>query len=72
MQKHPQKMICKKGVLKSFARIAGKHLCQSIFFHKVASSAALVCNFFKEEGLAQLFSCGFWEIFENTIFTELL
>ena len=25
----------KKGVLKSFAKFTGKHLCQSLFFNKV-------------------------------------
>ena len=28
---------CKKVVLKSFAKFTGKHLCQILFFHKVAS-----------------------------------
>ena len=27
---------CKKGVLKNFAKFTGKHLCQSLFFNKVA------------------------------------
>ena len=26
---------CKKGVLRSFAKFAGKYLCQSLFFNKV-------------------------------------
>ena len=29
-------VFCKKGVLKIFAKFRGKHLCQSIFFNKVA------------------------------------
>ena len=29
-------VFCKKGFLKSFPKFAGKHLCQSIFFNKVA------------------------------------
>ena len=29
-------MFCKKGVLENFAIFAGKHLCQSVFFNKVA------------------------------------
>ena len=28
--------VLKKGVLKDFAEITGKHLCQSLFFNKVA------------------------------------
>ena len=29
-------MFCKKGVLKNSANFTGKHLCQSLFFNKVA------------------------------------
>ena len=29
-------VFCKKGVLRSFVKFTGKHLCQSIFFNKVA------------------------------------
>ena len=28
--------ICKEGVLRNFAKFTGKHLCQSLFFNKVA------------------------------------
>ena len=30
-------MFCKKGVPENFAKFTGKHLCQSLFFNKVAS-----------------------------------
>ena len=46
----------KKGVLKNLAKFTGKHLCQSLFFNKVAGQA---CNFIKKETLAQVFSCEF-------------
>ena len=29
-------VFCKKGVLRNFAKFIGKHLCQSLFFNKVA------------------------------------
>ena len=29
-------MLCKKGVLRNFVKFTGKHLCQSLFFNKVA------------------------------------
>ena len=29
-------VFCKKGVLKNFTKVTGKHLCQSLFFNKVA------------------------------------
>ena len=34
----------KKGVLKNFAKLTGKHLCQSLFFNKAAG----VSKFFKD------------------------
>ena len=30
------KVFCTKGVLRNFAKFSGKHLCQSLFFNKVA------------------------------------
>ena len=32
---HPE-VFCKKGVLRNFAKLIGKYLCQSFFFNKVA------------------------------------
>ena len=32
---HPQ-VFCEKGALRNFAKFTGKHLCQSLFFNKVA------------------------------------
>ena len=29
-------MFCEKGFLENFTRFTGKHLCQSLFFNKVA------------------------------------
>ena len=37
------------------------------FVNKVAGAA---CNFIKKETLAQVFSCEFYEISKNTVFTE--
>ena len=48
-------VFCKKRVLKNFTKFTGKHLCQSLFFNKVA-------------GLSQVFSCEFCEIFKNAYF----
>ena len=61
-----QKCSVKKGVLRNVAKFTGNHLCQSIFFNKVAGA----CNFIKKETLAQVFSCEFCEISKNTFFTE--
>ena len=45
-------VFCEKGVLRNFAKFTGKHLCQSLFFNKVAGGA---CNFIKKETLTQVF-----------------
>ena len=29
-------VLCRKGVLRNFAKLTGKHLCRSLFFNKVA------------------------------------
>ena len=57
---HPRYSI-RKGVLRNFAKLTGKHLCQSLFFNKV-----------KKETLSQVFSCEFCELSKNTFFTEHL
>ena len=54
-QKQSPEVFCKKGVLRNFAKFTAKHLCQSLFFNKVA-------------GLAHVFSCEFCEIFKETFF----
>ena len=65
-------VFCKKGVLRNFAKFTGKHLCQSLFFNKVAGLWPLACNFIKKEILAQVFSREFCKISKNTFFTEHL
>ena len=57
-------VFCKKGVLRNFAKFTEKHLCQSLFFNKVARPEA--CNFIKKEILTPVFSCEFNEISKNT------
>ena len=47
----------KKGVLRNFTKLTGKHLCQGLFFNKVAGLGLT---------LAQVFSCEFCEISMNT------
>ena len=47
----------RKGVLRSFTKFTGKHLCQSLFFNKVDS--VLVKFYIKNGTLAQAFSCEF-------------
>ena len=54
-----QEVFCKKGLLRNFAKLTGKHLCQA-------------CNFIKTETLAQVFSCEFSEISKSTFFKEYI
>ena len=58
-------MFCKKGALKNFARLTGKHLCQILFLNKVAGlrPATLL-----KKTMAQVFYCEFNEISKNTLF----
>ena len=57
-----------KGVLINFTKFTGKHLCQSLFFNKVAGLRPAFL--FKKETLEQVFSCQFCEISKNTFFIE--
>ena len=54
-------VFCKKEVLRNFAKFAGKYLCQSLFFNKVAGLRPV-----KKETLAQVFSCEFCETSKST------
>ena len=51
----------KKLSLKT-SKFTAKHLCQSLFFNKVAG---LSLQRIKKETLAHVFSCDFWEILEH-------
>ena len=62
-------VFCKKVVLRNFAKFTKKHLCQSLFFNKIAR---LVCKIIKKKTLAEVFSCEFCEISKKTLFTEHL
>ena len=57
------KVFCKKGALKNFSKLTGKHLCQSLFFNKVFNKGLKPATLFKKETLAQVFFCEFYEIF---------
>ena len=48
-----------EGILRNFTKFTGKHLCQSLFFNKVAGLSPQACKFIKKEALAQVFSCDF-------------
>ena len=58
-------MFNKKSILNIFSKFTGKHLCQSLFFNKVAD---LLKN--NKDTLEQVFSSEFWKNFKNTFLTE--
>ena len=65
--KQPPDVFCTKSVLKNFAKFTGKHLCQSLFFNKVAS---LAYDFIKKETLEQVFSGEFCDLSKNISFRK--
>ena len=64
-------VLCKKGVLRNFTKFTGKHLCQNLFFNKVAGLAWL-WHLLAPVAVAQVFSCEFCEISKNIFFIEHL
>ena len=57
-------VFCKKDVLKNFSKFTGKHLCQSLFFNKVAGLRP--ATLLKKKTLAQVFPCEYYKISKNT------
>ena len=58
-----RKCSIKKGVLRNFSKFTGKHLCQSLFFNKVAGLRPVSLL---KKTLAQAFFCEFCKIFKDT------
>ena len=74
-------MFCKKGVLRNFAKLTEKHLCQSLFLIKLQASGqglfliklqASGLQLYLKEALAQVLFCKFCEISKNTFSKEHL
>ena len=61
LQKQPLEVFCKKSVNKNFAKLTGKHLCQSLFFNKVAGLRS-----------ATLFKKRLWHMFFPMNFAKFL
>ena len=60
----------KKRAHRNLRKFTAKHLCQSLFFNKVAGLRLATLS--KKKTLAQVFSCDFCEVYKNTFFTEHL
>ena len=63
-KKQPLEEFNKKCAFKNFEKLTGEHLRGSLFFNNVAGLRPA-----KIKTPAQVFSCQFYEIFENIIFT---
>ena len=66
IQRHPPEVFYEKRCSQKFRKIHRKTTVRVSFLMKLQAP----CNFIKNETLAQVFSCGFCEISENTFFTE--
>ena len=63
-------VFCKKGVLRNIAKFTGKHLCQSLFFNKVAGLSA--ATLLKKRLWHRCFSVNFAQFLETSFFLEYL
>ena len=63
-------LFCKKGVLKNFPKFTGKHLCQSLFFNKVAGLTPV--TLFIKRLWTQVFSCEFAKFLRTPFLVEHL
>ena len=59
-------VFCKKGLLKNFAKFTGKHLCQNLFFNKVADLRP--ATLFKKRFWHRCFPVNFAKFLRNTNF----
>ena len=72
--KQPPKVFYKKGFLKNFAKIAGKRLCQSLFFNKVAGlrHRCFPVNFAKFLRTHFLQNTSGWLLFGSVTFSDIV
>ena len=71
IQKQLSTMFYKICVLKSFAKLTGKHLRRGLIF-KVAGFQLSACNFIEKFTPAQVFFCKFVEFLRTLFFTDYL
>ena len=69
-------MFYKKGVLKNFTKLTGKHQCQSLFFNKdvgLTRATLLKKRMTLDFGTGEkVFFCKFYEISKHTFFRKHL
>ena len=68
IQKQPPKVFYVKGVLRNFKKFTGKHLCQNLFFNKVA--ALRPATLLKKRLWHRCFPVSFVKFLRTPFFTE--
>ena len=63
-------VFCKKSVLRNFTKFTGKHLCQSLFFNKVAGLRP--ATLLKKRLWHRCFAANFVKFLRTPFFTEHL
>ena len=63
-------VFCKKGVLRNLAKFTGKHLCQRLFFNKVAGLR--LATLLKNSLWHRCFPVNFAKFLRTSFFTEHL
>ena len=72
LQKQPPEVIYKKGVLENFTKFTGKHLCQSLFFNKVAGPGPRPATLLKKRLWHRCFPVNFVKFPRTPFLTEHL
>ena len=67
-QKQPPEVFFEKKAFLEISQNSQENICARVSFLIKLQA----CNFIKKETLAQVFSCGFYEISKNTFFTGQL
>ena len=70
LQKEPPEFFCKKDVLRNFTKFTGKHLCQYLFFNKVAGLRP--STLLKQRLWHRCFPVDFVKLLRITFFTKHL
>ena len=69
-QKQPPEVFRKKDVLRNFTKFTGKHLCQSLFFNKVAGLR--LATLLKKRPWQRCFPVNFVKFLRTSLFMEHL
>ena len=68
MQKQQPQVFCKKGALRNFTKLTGKHLCHGLFFNKTAGLRPAIL--LKKRLWHRFFPANFAKFLRTPFFTE--